>query len=257
MKIIPTIRCSRMQASLAFYTQVLDFERADGDDDVASDPSFSVLMREGATIFLSSHRGDGEYGQAIAVLTDDVDAVFRKYRSRGLKTPGNPDAPKQVHDGPIDQSWGTREFYVDDPDGNTPRFTQRFELPKPGLQTATYLSFKGDCEAAFRFYAQTLGGRLGKLFPYAGSPMAERAPADWADKIMHGSVTVGGQELMGADIAPREYQVIKSPAEAERIFRERSQGGRVVMPLEKTFWAERFGVVVDRFAVQWLINCEA
>ena len=59
------------------------------------------------------------------VTTDDVYAVFQRFRARGLKTPGNPDAPKEVHQGPIDQSWGTREFYVNDPDGNTLRFTQR------------------------------------------------------------------------------------------------------------------------------------
>ena len=123
MAIIPTVRCRRMEKSLAFYTQVLDFERVDGDD-VLSDPSFSVLRREGDSLFLSSHRGDGAFGQAIAVLVGDVDGVFRKFRTRGLKTPGNPDAPKHVHEGPIDQSWGTREFYVDDPDGNTLRFTQ-------------------------------------------------------------------------------------------------------------------------------------
>ncbi len=128
MPIIPTVRCSRMQASLDFYTQVLDFERVDGDDETA-DPSFSVLMREGALLFLSSHRGDGTFGQAIAVLIDDADAAFRKFRERGLRTPGNPEAPQEVHEGPLDQSWGTREFYVGDPDGNTLRFTQGFQLP--------------------------------------------------------------------------------------------------------------------------------
>jgi catechol 2,3-dioxygenase-like lactoylglutathione lyase family enzyme len=128
MAIIPTIRCRNMSATLAFYTGILDFERADGDDTL-DDPSFSVLIREGAPVFLSSHRGDGEFGQAIAVLTDDVDALFRKFRMRGLQTPGNPDAPRMVHEGPIDQSWGTREFYVDDPDGNTLRFMQGFRLP--------------------------------------------------------------------------------------------------------------------------------
>lgn len=128
MAIIPTVRCRRMEASIAFYTKVLDFERVDGDDETG-DPSFSVLRRDGALLFLSSHRGDGEFGQAIAVLADDVDALFRKFRMRGLQTPGNPDAPQMVHEGPIDQSWGTREFYVDDPDGNTLRFTQGFCLP--------------------------------------------------------------------------------------------------------------------------------
>jgi catechol 2,3-dioxygenase-like lactoylglutathione lyase family enzyme len=128
MAIIPTVRCRNMRAALAFYTEVLDFERVDGDDTL-DDPSFSALARGGDYIFLSSHRGDGAFGQAIAVLTDNVDTLFRKFRERGLATPGNPDAPQMVHEGPIDQSWGTREFYVDDPDGNTLRFTQGFLLP--------------------------------------------------------------------------------------------------------------------------------
>ena len=110
-----------MRTSLVFYTGMLDFERVNGDDDLA-DPSFCVLSRNGDRLLLSSHSGDGEFGQVIVVTTDDVDAVFRKFRKRGLRTPGNPDAPEKVHEGPIDQSWGTREFYADDPDGNTLRF---------------------------------------------------------------------------------------------------------------------------------------
>ena len=121
MPIIPTVRCSRMAASIEFYTRVLDFVCIDGGPE-DGDPSFSVLMREGDRLFLSSHRGDGEFGQAIVVLTDDVDSLFRKFQGRGLRTPGNPGSP--VHEGPTDQTWGTREFYVEDPDGNTLRFTQ-------------------------------------------------------------------------------------------------------------------------------------
>ena len=71
--------------------------------------------------FLVHH---GEFGQAIVITTDAVDALFRKFRKRGLRSPGNPDAPEEVHEGPVDQTWGRREFYVDDPDGNVLRFTQ-------------------------------------------------------------------------------------------------------------------------------------
>lgn len=123
MAIIPTVRCSSMRTSLAFYTGVLDFEAVDGNDDL-HDPSYTVLSRDGDRLILSSHRGDGEFGQAIVVTTDNVDELARKFRQRGLHTPGNPDNPEHVHEGPIDQSWGTREFYVDDPDGNTLRFVQ-------------------------------------------------------------------------------------------------------------------------------------
>src|SRR2546427_9356559 len=70
------------------------------------DPTFSVLMRGGSLLVLSSHGGDGTVGQAIVVVTDSVGALFNKFRTRGLKTPGNPDAPAEVHEGPIHQSWG-------------------------------------------------------------------------------------------------------------------------------------------------------
>ena len=126
MAIIPTVRCRRMETSIAFYTNVLDFECVEHGGE--GDPSFSVLMRGGALLLLSSHGGDGTFGQAIVVLTDDVDALFRRFRTRGLKTPGNPDAPREVHEGPINQSWGTRELYVDDPDGNTLRFVEGFGI---------------------------------------------------------------------------------------------------------------------------------
>lgn len=133
------------------------------------------------------------------------------------------------------------------------------------MHIATHLSFKGDCEAAFKFYEQCLGAQLGPIFRYAGSPMADQAPHGWQDKIMHGSITLGDQTLMGADIAPGQYETpqgfsislqIKSTADAERIFHDLATEGTVVMPLEKTFWAERFGMVVDRFGIPWLINCE-
>jgi catechol 2,3-dioxygenase-like lactoylglutathione lyase family enzyme len=126
MAIIPTVRCSRLKTSVAFYTNVLDFDCVEhgGDDD----PSFSVLMRGGALLILSSHGGDGAFGQAVVVLTDDVDALFRRFRARGLETLGNPEAPAAVHEGPISQTWGTREFYVDDPDGNTLRFVEGFGI---------------------------------------------------------------------------------------------------------------------------------
>ena len=134
------------------------------------------------------------------------------------------------------------------------------------MQMTTYLSFKGECEAAFKFYEQCLDGQLGAIFRYAGSPLADQVPADWQDKVMHGSFTFGDQVLMGGDVAPDRYEQpkgfslslqIQSAADAERIFHELANGGTVVMPLEKTFWAARFGMVVDRFGIPWLINCEA
>jgi catechol 2,3-dioxygenase-like lactoylglutathione lyase family enzyme len=75
MAIIPTIRCRNIRASVQFYTQVLDFRRADDDD--LTDPAHVVLRRAGDTIFLSSHAGDGAFGQHVVVMTEDVDVIVR------------------------------------------------------------------------------------------------------------------------------------------------------------------------------------
>jgi PhnB protein len=133
------------------------------------------------------------------------------------------------------------------------------------MQTSVYLSFKGECEAAFRFYEECLDGKLGEIFRYAGSPMEGQVPEGWQDKVMHASMTIGGQVIMGGDVAPNRYDKpqgfslslqMTSTAQAERIFEGLAKDGTVMMPLEKTFWAARFGVVIDRFGIPWLINCE-
>jgi PhnB protein len=88
-------------------------------------------------------------------------------------------------------------------------------------------------------------------------------PGDWHDKVMHGSVTVAGMELMGADVAPDRYEAPKgsrsrltSPTSLTPNASSGAQHRRpIVMRLEKTFWAERFGMVVDRFGMSWMINC--
>ena len=133
------------------------------------------------------------------------------------------------------------------------------------MQVNPYLSFKGDCEAAFKLYEQCLGATVGTIYRYEGTPLADQVPADWHDKVMHGSVTFGDQVLMGGDVAPDRYEEpkgfslslhIASTTEADRIFHELSQNGAIAVPLEKTFWAARFGMVIDRFGIPWMINCE-
>ena len=119
MAIIPTIRCSNVKQSVDFYVKVLDFRRADEGD--VNDPAFTVLRRAGDTIFLSSHTGDGVFGNHVTVVTEDVDALFKKFLARGLILPER-DSP--IHHGPTEQTWGTREFMVDDPDGNSVVFAQ-------------------------------------------------------------------------------------------------------------------------------------
>jgi PhnB protein len=74
------------------------------------------------------------------------------------------------------------------------------------MQVHPYLSFNGQCEEAFRVYEQCLGGQIGPVFRYGGSPMDYQVPSDWENKVMHGSMTVGGQVLMGGDVAPDRYE---------------------------------------------------
>src|SRR5262245_60759420 len=124
------------------------------------------------------------------------------------------------------------------------------------MDVSPYLDFNGDCEVAFKFYEQCLGGTLGPIFRYAGTPLADQVPVDWQDKVMHASLKLGNQVLMGADVAPDRYAAPKGFSlsvqlsdidAAERMFQQLATGGTIVTPLERTFWAVRFGVAVDRF----------
>jgi PhnB protein len=133
------------------------------------------------------------------------------------------------------------------------------------LEVAAYLSFKGECEAAFKFYEEVLGAEPGLLFRYADSPMAEVLPEGWGNKIMHGSVRIGGKLIEGADAPPARYEKpqgfsfslnVPDVDEAERLFERLGKGGQVRYPIAKTFWSARFGMVVDRFGIPWMINCE-
>lgn len=133
------------------------------------------------------------------------------------------------------------------------------------MQFHTSLTFNGRCKEAFTFYERCLGGKLQTMMTYAESPMADRVPPEWGDKIIHTALKVGEAVLMGDDSPPGYYEKpagfwvtieLKDQAEVDRIFKELSQNGRVVMPLQETFWSPRFGMVVDRFDIPWMINCE-
>lgn len=123
MSITPLLRCRNMRLTLDFYTGVLDFTLMEANPATAADPAIAWLRREGADLMLSSHAGDGQVGQPVMVRVADIDAVFDALLGRGLDRSGHPDSP--VHQAPVDQTWGTREFYVADPSGNTVRFWQR------------------------------------------------------------------------------------------------------------------------------------
>jgi PhnB protein len=132
------------------------------------------------------------------------------------------------------------------------------------MQLSPYVNFNGQCEAAFKFYEQCLNGKIVSMTAYAGTPMAKQVPPEWHNKICHASLVAADNSLMGYDALPDRYDPpkgfyitigIKDPLEAERLFGALAEGGTVGMPLQKTFWAVRFGMLVDQFGIPWMINC--
>lgn len=133
------------------------------------------------------------------------------------------------------------------------------------MQLSPYLSFNGCCQAAFKFYEQCLGGKIESMMPYEGSPMAAEVSPEWADKVMHAEFRLGENVLMGSDCMPDKYEetkgasimiAINNPAEAERAFQALAKNGTVTMPIQETFWATKFGMLVDQFGIPWMINCD-
>lgn len=129
-----------------------------------------------------------------------------------------------------------------------------------------YLFFNGNCAEAMRFYQRTLGGKL-DMMTHAQSPIADQTPPGSADRIMHARLDIDGRLLMASDtMVGMPYDgmkgfslslIVKSRDEAKRLFDTLADGGRVTMPMQKTFWAEAFGMVVDRFGTPWMVNAEA
>src|SRR5437588_7853392 len=119
------------------------------------------------------------------------------------------------------------------------------------MQLNPYLTFNGQCEAAFKFYEKCLGGKIEAMLTHEGTPAEQHVPSEWRKKILHARLTVGDEVLMGSDAPPERYEQPQGfsvslnnndPADAERI--------------QETFWASRFGMCVDRFGIPWRVNCE-
>jgi PhnB protein len=133
------------------------------------------------------------------------------------------------------------------------------------MKLNVYLNFNGDCAAALKFYERHLGAKIEMMMPHGESPIAQQVPADWCEKVMHARLTLGDTIVMASDAPPDRYQEPKGfsvslsvdgAADAERIFAALAENGTVQMPLQQTFWAAKFGMVVDKFQIPWMINCE-
>ena len=133
------------------------------------------------------------------------------------------------------------------------------------MKLNAYLNFNGQCEAAFKFYEKCLNGKIDSLHRYEGSPMANDIPQAERNHVMHVRLIAGDQVLMGSDAPGNRYETPRgfsvtlntgNPAEAERVFSALSENAKIHMPIQQTFWAARFGMLVDQFGTPWMVNCE-
>lgn len=130
------------------------------------------------------------------------------------------------------------------------------------MRLQPYLNFNGQCDEAFRLYQQVLGGTIVDCHTFGNSPMAGHYP-DWNDKLMHISMRIGDQMLLGSDAPPPHYSRpqglrvcldFDGVAGAERVFKALSESGQISMPFQETFWAKRFAMFADRFGTPWMVN---
>jgi PhnB protein len=166
-----------------------------------------------------------------------------------------------VHGG---DSVGALDSIVDvDPRSLHSSYGQTFK--EHTMQFQPYLYFNGDCEVAFRFYEKCLGGKIEAMLTHAGTPAEQQVPAEWRDKILHARMVVGDVVLMASDAPPGRYQKpqgfsvsiqINNSTQAEEVFRALAESGTVIMPYQQTFFAARFGMVVDKFGTPWMVNCD-
>ena len=132
------------------------------------------------------------------------------------------------------------------------------------LNVNAYIIFKGNCRQAIEFYKTALSGEVLSLQTFGESPMSHMGPAD---SIMHSTMRVGTSTLMlsddpSPDSSSGEGKIslaigLDDTEQARRIFEKLAEGGSVIMPLQKTYWAEGFGMLTDQFGIRWMVNCEA
>ena len=132
------------------------------------------------------------------------------------------------------------------------------------LGVSPYIAFKGNCRQAIEFYKSALGADVLFTQTVGESPMSNTGPAE---NIMHCTIKVGDSTIMMCD-DPRDDAAAGGgnislaiglivPERARQLFEGLAKNGSVIMPLEKTFWAEAFGMVTDQFGVKWMVNCDA
>lgn len=127
-----------------------------------------------------------------------------------------------------------------------------------------YLFFNGNCAEAMRFYEQVFGAKVDMMMTYGQSPEPQHCPPGSQDRVMHAHMTLQDRTLMASDTPKGQEHPgmsgfavsVNYPAvdEARRVFDALAGGGKVMMPLGKTFWSEAFGMLTDRFGVNWMVS---
>jgi PhnB protein len=130
------------------------------------------------------------------------------------------------------------------------------------MKLLTFLNYGGNCEQAFRFYEQHLGGKITAMITHGQVPAPTNVPPELKDKILHARLSIGETELWAADVPPERFQPMRSAYltlsvdsinEAERIYGLLFEGGQIFMPMEETFFAFRFAMLRDKFGTSWMI----
>jgi PhnB protein len=128
-----------------------------------------------------------------------------------------------------------------------------------------HLNFDGQCREAFSFYEKALGAKVLFMMTWGEMPGADQFPPETHKRIMHATLSVGDQTLMGADSPPGRHQKpagfsvalhVKEAEEGKRVFETLAENGNVTMPYQQTFWSPGFGMCVDPFGIPWMVNTE-
>ena len=127
-----------------------------------------------------------------------------------------------------------------------------------------YITFTGNCEEAINFYTEKLGGQILFMQRYGESPMKGMGPDD---AIIHATIKIGDSIIMASDNCSKDHPTkvgnnislamgANEPSDADAMFEKMSEGASIIMPIQETYWAQRFGMLIDKFGVNWMFNCD-
>jgi PhnB protein len=130
------------------------------------------------------------------------------------------------------------------------------------MKVQPYLFFNGRCDEAIAFYKKAVGAEVGMLARFKDSPAPEQCGAGWAEKVMHAEITIGESKILlsdGRGESKTNFEnfaltiIVKDPPTAERLFASLADGGKIIMPVARTFYSPAFGMLTDKFGVMWMV----